>query len=155
MNAEIIKAMNKKEKKHPIRKWWNTNSYKIMRVIFFPIWATIVIKDKIKKWLDNREVWSEERANEILNYYVPRRASWNNEDKTFYFFDNGYGWDMRFAKKYLKRKDRRFWEVWNGWSGGEIRLYLINHFELEGFTKEVRNCEDGWTEIVFTMKEEN
>lgn len=155
MNAEIIKAMNKKEKKHPIRKWWNKNGYKVRRVIFFPIWATIVIKDKLKNWLDNRETWSEERANEILNYYVPRRADWDNEDKTFYFFDNGYGWGMPFAKKYLKRKDRRFWEVWNSWSGGEIRLYLINQFELEGFTKEVRNCDSTWTEIVFTMKEEN
>ena len=106
-----------------------------------------------KKWLDNREVWSEERANKILNYYIPRRAEWDNEDKTFYFFDNGYGWGMSFAKKYLKRKDRRFWEVWNGWCGGEIRLYLINHFELEGFTKEVRNCENSWTDIIFTMKE--
>jgi hypothetical protein len=155
MNAEIIKAMNKKEKKHPIRKWWNKNGYKVMRVIFFPIWATIVIKNKIKKWLDNREVWSEERVNEILNYYVPRRAEWDNEDKIFYFFDNGYGWSMSFAKKYLKRKDRRFWEVWHGWCGGEIRLYLINHFELAGFKKEVGNCSDGWTEVSFTMIEEN
>lgn len=152
MNAEIIKAMNKKEKKHPIRKWWNKNNYKVMRVIFFPIWATIVIKNKLKQWLDSRETWSEERANEILNYYIPRKAKWNNEDKTFYLFDNGYGWSLSYAKKYLKRKDRRFWEVWNGWSGGEIRLYLINNFELEGFSKEVGNCANSWTEITFRMK---
>ena len=38
MNVEAIKAMNKKEtKSDAIRKWWNKNGYKVMRVIFFPI----------------------------------------------------------------------------------------------------------------------
>jgi hypothetical protein len=37
--------------------------------------------------------------------------------------------------------------------GGKMRSYLINDFELEGFTKEVGNCWDGWTEVSFTMIE--
>ena len=60
---------------------------------------------------------------------------------------------MCFAKQHLKRKDRRFWKVNSGWCGGEIRQYLINEFELDGFTKEVGNCANGWTEIIFTIKE--
>ena len=32
----------------------------------------------------------EERAKEILNYYIPNFADWNADDKCFYFFDNGY-----------------------------------------------------------------
>ena len=55
------------------------------------------------------------------------------------------------AKKYLKRKDRRFWNVHSSWNGGNIRSYLIDEFELEGFEKEVGNCYDGWTEISFKM----
>ena len=98
---------------------------------------------------------NEGRANEILSYYVPRYAKWDNEDKTFYLFDNGYGWSMGFAKKYLKLKDRRFWKLYASWGGGRVRSYLINNFELEGFTKEVGNCYDGWTEITFTMKTED
>lgn len=149
MNAEIIKAMNKKEKKNTFRKWWNKNGYKIMRVVFFPIWIATVIKEKIEKWLNSRESWSEEKANQIFNYYVPRRAEWDNEDKTFYFFDNGYGWGIYHAKRYLKRKDRRFWKV----NHIALRHYLINNFELEGFTKEKGDCSNGWTEISFEMKE--
>ena len=60
---------------------------------------------------------------------------------------------MCFAKKYLKRKDRRFWNVHEGWAGGNIRSYLINNFELDGFAKEIGDCYDGWTEITFTMIE--
>lgn len=154
MNAEVIKAMNKKETKvDTIHKWWHKNGYKVMRVILFPVWMGVKANEKITAYLNSREVWSEERANEILNYYIPRRARWNADEKYFYLFDNGYGWNFSSAKKYLKKKDYRFWKVNNGWCGGKIRDYLINNFELEGFTKEIGCCEEGWTEISFEMIE--
>ena len=153
-NKEVIKAINKKENRfNAIKKWWDKNGYKVMRVILFPIWWGIKAKEKINYYLNSREEWSEERVKEILNYYVPRFADWDEEDKCFYFFDNGYGWSIGLAKKYLKRKDRRFWNIHNGWGGGKIRSYLIDKFELEGFEKEVGDCSDGWTEIAFRMIE--
>ena len=154
MNAEIIKAMNRKNKKHPIRDWWHNNGYKVMRVVLFPIWIPVWAVDKIQNKMYVRTEWSDERANKILSYYVPRKCSWNEEEQELYFFDNGYGWSISHAKKYLKRKDRRFWNKFNGWSGGRIREYLLNTFELEGFTKKLGNCEDGWTEISFKKIEE-
>ena len=154
MNKEVVKAMNKKENRfNAIKKWWNKNGYKVMRVVLFPVWFGIKAKEKITSYLNSREEWSEERVKEILNYYIPHLADWNEEDKSFYFFDNGYGWSIGLAKKYLKRKDRRFWNIYNGWSGGKIRSYLIDEFELEGFEKEIGNCSDGWTEIAFRMIE--
>ena len=60
---------------------------------------------------------------------------------------------MWLAKKHLKRKDRRFWNVHRGWTGGKIRSYLINEFELEGFKKEIGDCSEGRTEITFRMIE--
>ena len=149
MNTEIVKAINEKNKKHPVRTWWNKNSYKVNRIIFFPIWIGSIMVEKIRKKLNARQVWSEERVKAILDYYVPRRAEWSEEDKSFYFFDNGMGWG-NLAKRYLKRKDRRWWNNHSGWVGGKIRDYLINNYELEGFTKEVGNCSDGWTEVSFT-----
>lgn len=154
MNAEIIKAMNRKNEKHPIRNWWHKNGYKVMRVILFPIWIPVWAVDKIQNKMYVRTEWSDERANKILSYYVPRKCSWNEEEQELYFFDNGYGWSISHAKKYLKRKDRRFWNKFNGWCGGRIREYLLNTFELEGFTKKLGNCEDGWTEISFKKIEE-
>ena len=155
MNAEVIKAMNKKEtKRDKFRKWWSKNGYKVIRVVLFPLWWGIQAKEKITSYLNSREEWSEERVKEILNYYVPHKAEWDSEDKSFYFFDNGYGWSMSLAKRYLKRKDRRFWSLYSGWAGGKIRSYLINDFELEGFEKEIGCCDDGWTEISFKLIEE-
>ena len=57
-----------------------------------------------------------------------------------------------------KNKKHPFRKWWNNYSsswGGKIRRYLIDEFELEGFTKELGNCDDGWTEIYFTLIENN
>lgn len=155
MNKEIIKAIEKKKKSnHTIRKWWSKNGYKIINVILFPIYCISTLKDKIQYHLDKKEVWNEEHATEILNYYIPRRSEWNAEDNSFHFFDNGFGWNIKLTKKYLKLKDRRFWKVNGDWWGGEIRSFLINKFELEGFTKELGDCSEGWTTITFILNEE-
>ncbi len=153
MNKEIIKAMSKKETAiDRFGKWWDNNGYKVMRVVLFPVWIGTVAAEKIQKELNARQVWNEERVKAILSYYVPRRAEWCEEDKAFYFFDNGMGWGS-LAKKYLKRKDRRFWKCHSGWCGGDIRRYLIDEFELEGFEKEVGDYSEGWTDICFKMIE--
>lgn len=153
MNNEVIKAMNKQSRKeNNFKKWWNKNGYKVWRVVLFPIWAYVWSKEKIEKRLNAQTIWSEARAKEILDYYIPRCAKWNQKDKTFYFFDNGHGWSMYFAKRHLKLQDRRFWKLYGEW---RIRHYLINTYQLEGFTKENGNCYGDWTEITFTMKTED
>ena len=152
LNKEIVKAMNKKPKeKSKLRKWWNKNGYKVLRVVLFPIWIIAITYEKIINWLNYRNSWNKERAKEILSYYIPRTSEWDKENNEFYFFDNGYGWSIYHAKRHLKRKDRRFWRVNSGAWGYKTRTYLINEFELEGFTKKIGNCDDGWTEITFTM----
>ena len=150
MNNEVIKAMQNNKKENKMSKWWCKNSYKIWRVVLFPLWLGLLAWNELNKRLNNKQEWSEERANEILNYYIPRRAEWDEKEKCFYFFDNGMGWSLTYAKKFLKRKDRRFWRVNTGCWGGKMREYLIEKFQLEGFTKEVGICDD-WTEITFYL----
>lgn len=154
MNKEIIKAMNKKETTiDRFGKWWSKNGYKVMRVILFPIWWGIKAKEKIENHLNSKCEWSEERANEILSYYIPRKAEWDAEEKCFYFADNGMGWGMACNKKFIKRRDRRWWNCNRCLWGGRIREYLINDFELEGFEKIIGDTYDSWTEITFKMIE--
>ena len=153
MNKEIIKAVQGK-KEHKARKWWRKNGYKVWRVVLFPLWAGEILWNEINKRLNDKQEWNEEHANEILNYYIPRRSEWNEKEQCFYFFDNGMGWGIAYAKKFLKRKDRRFWQVNCGWWGGKMREYLIERFQLEGFTKEVRDTWDDWTDISFKLNKE-
>ena len=154
MNAEVIKAMNKKETAiDRFSKWWRKNGYKAMRVILFPLWWGICAKNKIHDYRYKRLKWSEERANEILSYYIPRNAEWDADDKCFYFADNGMGWGMKCHQKKIKMKDRAWWRKFGCGCGGKIRTHLIEKFELEGFEKEVGDTYDCWTEITFKMIE--
>lgn len=164
MNKEVEKAINNKQKKiakankknaniwKNISTWWDKNDYKVYRVIFFYIWLAMCLAEKIEKKLNSRNRWSDERADEILNYYIPRRAEWDDEEKEFFLFDNGYGWNIGRAKKYLKLKDRRFWKVNCNHSGSDLCDYLAKEFELEGFVKEVADYSWGSMEIIFKMK---
>ena len=154
MNAEVIKAMNKKETKvNVIRKWWNKNGDKVMIVILFPLWLGIKAEEKITSYLNSREKWSEERAHEILSYCIPRNAEWDAEDKTFYFTDNGLVWGSKHLQKKIKLSDRRWWRKYACGCGGRVRTYLIEKFELEGFEKIVGDTSECWTEISFRMIE--
>ena len=151
MNKEVIKAMNKSNKTGKvdnIRKWWRKNGYKVARVVLFPVWFGVCAKEKINEYLNSKEEWSEERANEILNYYAPRVMTWDATENEFYFCENGLGWHIQLAKKHLKRKDRRFWSIYSCY----IQRYFENDFELEGFTKEIIANYNCFTEIVFKMK---
>lgn len=150
MNKAIVEAMQSK-KEHKARKWWRKNNYKFWRVVLFPLWFSAQIWNKINKRLNITQEWNEKRANEILNYYIPRASEWDEKDKCLYFFDNGLGWNLKMAKRYLKRKDRRFWNVNSGFGGWKMREYLIEKFQLEGFTKEIGMCDEGWTEISFIL----
>lgn len=152
MNKEILKAINDKQKKHPIRNWWNKNGYKVLRVVLFPIWWYTVIKEKLSDYRYDHTEWDEERTNEILNYYIPNASEWDEEEKTLFFFDNGCGWNHRYVRRYLKRKDFYYWDKF---ASLKIRDYLIEKFELEGFEKQIIDSGCGyWTEIVFKQREE-
>lgn len=155
MNKEVVKAMNKKPTMWDvICKWWNKNGYIVMRILLFPLWGIMWGCEKITVYLRNRVEWSEERAAEILSYYIPRCSEWDAEDKAFYFFDNGIGWDMKYIRrKYIKLRDRAFWKKYASWWGGQMREYLINTFELDGFTKEVGDCYNHFTDITFRLNE--
>lgn len=150
MNKEIEKAMNRKESKtFHFYGWWIENGYKVMRVVLFPMWVYMYGKRKINNYLNSKCKWDEERANKILSYYIPRYSKWNAENKSFYLADNGLGWD----KKKIKMKDRRWWKNnTRGW-GGEVRTYLIEKFEMEGFEKIVGDTYDSWTEVTFKLIE--
>lgn len=154
MTKEVEKAIKKARKKaskknsklSQIKNWWGQNNYKVYRVIFFPIWIITIILEKIKNYSYSHNEWSKQEVDRILNYYVPRRAKYDEEEKTFYLYYNCFGETLGNSKKYLKRKDRKFWKKYNR----AIHEYLKKEYELVGFKKINHNCSNG-VEIEFVQ----
>lgn len=150
MNKEIEKAMNRKESKtFHFYGWWIRNGYKVKRVVLFPIWVYMCGKEKINNYLNSKCEWSEEKANEILSYYIPRRSIWNAEEEYFLFWDNGENWSQKFNLKRIKIKDRRWWKNNAKIQGWKMKNYLIEKFEMEGFKKIIGDMDNGFISIYF------
>lgn len=135
MNKEVIKAMNKKEVKTGkfCKRWGNK------------------IKEKITLYLHSSKEWDKKKAKEILDYYIPRKSEWLKYDKSFYLVNHDYDWLIDSAKKYLKRRDRRFWSANSNIKDSKIRDYLLDEFELEGFKKKILHRSNDRTEVWFMM----
>lgn len=153
MNPEVIKAIKSANKNNSFKRKAVELSQNILKVILFPIERTFRLKIKVNDWLNSKNTWSEERANEILSYYIPREAEWYVKDNLFYFADNGLGWNMKCNLRKIKLRDRRWWRINTGFYGGKVRTYLLEKFELEGFEKIVGDTYDHWTEVTFKMKD--
>lgn len=149
MNKEVMKAMNKGNKESVVCETFKKVAYGTLRVVTLPLYGVSLVRNKVDNWNYNRLLWNDKKAEEILNYYIPRVAEWDKEEKAFYMFDNGMGW----REKNIKLKDRKWWKKFARPFGGKVRKYLINDFELEGFSKEVRDCSNGWTEVVFVLND--
>ena len=108
------------------------------------------LKERINTCLNSKNEWNEERANEILSYFIPRAAVWSEDTKTFYYANSGTDWDLNYCIEYLNKEDRIWWNCNSKPFGGKIKTYLVEEFELDGFTKEIVYTNDeGWVEILF------
>ena len=141
MNKEVLKAMNKKEKKTSnFKKWWNKNNYKVCRVLFFYIYLPSIAYEKIKKHIRKQIAWSEEKATKALNYFLPHVLEFVEEDNAYYYCTNWHydGWNI--AKKVpfgMKKWAKKF--------GYETLKYLEEGYENAEFSKSIeKDYCDTW-----------
>ena len=87
---------------------------------------------------------AKKEQTKFFSYYIPKE--WDED-----YLQNGMGWGMKCHQKKIKLKDRV--EKIHLWGWGRVRTYLLKEFELEGFTKEVGDTYDGWTEVCFRLIE--
>ena len=110
------------------------------------------LKERINNCLNSKNEWDEARANGILSYFIPRAAVWSEDTKTFYYANSGEDWDLMSSIEYLNKEDRIWWKCNTKPFGGKIKNYLVERFELDGFTKKVIYTNDeGWAEILFKL----
>lgn len=111
-------------------------------IIFYPLMVIAYYYEWIKDKNFKRLAWNEKRTKKILDYAFFKIAeiSENGDIISYWFSDYRFYWgDV--VKFYDKKYCRKF--------KTKISDYLFNHYEINGYNKEVIR-EYEWTKVVFT-----
>lgn len=139
------KAYANSHKTNALKDWWKKNRLTVLRIVLFPLWVAEMVIEKIKNAQSKKNVWSEERAEQFCNKYLPQIC-----DKTetgFWLFNNGYGFtgykcvrrhkkDLNFARCYQ-------WKLFD---------YIRKQYEIGGYEKEVLSEDWDRIEVEFIKK---
>lgn len=133
---DFNKNMEKVSKTAPIKNWFGRNGYKIVRVLLFPAWFYVIIRDKYRKVRREKMVYSDQQAKFLLDKYLPYHVkNWLEEDGSFLMFRYAgqYCGELdfyNFASK-MKRKHASYFNKFIT----KIERYFIDQYEIDGYTK--------------------
>lgn len=137
-DKELNKELNKKEdtKIQKVKKWWGKNRYKVLRVVLFPLWIACILKEKYDEYCYNREQFSIEKCEKFFDKYLAKICEYDKESQTFWIDVCDY--DVFYWNSFVKsRRDKIFAKK----NGREMKLYLIEEYEVEGYKKIVEKQE--------------
>lgn len=113
-----------------------------------PIAPFIIVNAKFKNWSYNRLKWSEEKAETVLNYFLPYELRYEEEYDCYYF---NMGWDYT-AKNRIASRVPFYLKKWTRKFKHEILRYLEDKYENPEFTKTIVKDFFGNTELKFEKK---
>lgn len=128
------------KKKNNSKKWYIIRGKKYS----FYIWALPLVPfaiacDKVSKWASNRRKWNEKTACKVLDYVLPYRLEWVEEDNAFYYsMDWDYSSLWKEAPLYLRKWAKKF--------GYKIHKFIEEGYQKKGYSKSVEKdpYETGW-----------
>ena len=146
----IEKQFRKQEKKKnsSIRKWWNKNCYKIMRIVLFYIWVPILVYTKIKDTKYKKLKYSDDTTKKYLDKVMPKLVYRCEEDLNLILFHNTqdfggirFYWDLCsnwMSKKF--KKETQYFAKFNA----AVKDYIIQEYHIDGYEKMTLNNWVDW-----------
>lgn len=131
MKDKFDALLERKTTESHMKRWWNTNRYKVCRVIFFPIWIVVLVKDEVCESRYRNIQWSESRADRIIAKTVPQKLE-VCDDELCYCLEWQEPWEnssrLHFGDKIFGRKFSH-----------EIAKYLKEDYQVDGYQKRLES----------------
>lgn len=142
MKENTFNKVLKEEKAKKSKRIYRYKEFQTEYILLYPLMVLVYWLDKLGHYLRNRTQWSDKRTERIITYAFPKKADIDKEKGTIgrYFREWGFYW-----KSYAKWYNKWYCEKYNS----AMLKYLIENFELKGFTKEVNIEEFEWTYVKF------
>lgn len=142
---EKAKAKYQKRQNNKLRKWWNKNDYKVLRVLFFYIWIPTWLCEKHRANKYRKLVWLPETAKKYLDKVLPYlvRNETEHEEILFTNADDMGGikfyWSFSRLEKVKRYKTAaRYLCKFNQ----QVKQFIIEEYQIEGYQKMIL---DNWT----------
>ncbi len=150
VEKEIEKRVGKKNKKS-FRKWWNKNGYIAVQIVLWPISIPVtlyaIFRDKRKKKIKESLTFSNELCKKYLDKMIPVLVAKLCDESDVFLISNSRGdfgdidfWDFH---QYSKRKTKMFFGKFHS----EVRKFILNEYQIDGYSKRILNNPKEWREI--------
>lgn len=131
-------------------KWWRKNSYKVKRVVLFPLWIAVLLSEKYKDYRYESLVFTEERCKKYLDKIIPKLIVWYREDPNCFTIadcdDFGYitldGLHGYYIKTHGCKREAEFILKFRG----KAKDYIMNEYQIDGYHKMTMNNYKEWNE---------
>ena len=130
MKDELDALLERKTTESSMKNWWRVNKYKVFRIIFFPIWIVVLVKNEVSESRYRNIQWSESRADRIIAKTVPPklevcddelcyclewREPWANSAR-LHFGDKIFVANFTMKSRSILRKATRWTDTKSGWN---------------------------------------
>lgn len=128
-----------------IKKVYHYKNFTTKHWFFYPLMIVCWWYDKFTDKIQERRKWNEKRTIRILNYAFPKGAfiSKKNQTITRYITTWQFKWYL-----ITRAIDGNYCRKFND----KITDYLINNYEIKGYTKTIENDEDEPYEYTIIFK---
>ena len=149
---DIEKAFKKKEKREnsKVRKWWRKRGHKVLRVLLFyiwiPCWCFQNLKDKRYKEMS----YSNDIAKKYLDECLPALVARHEESSDVFIFHDcddysGIRFYWSFTSSWFRKKFKKQSSYFVKFSR-EVKEYIINGYQIDGYSKIVLDSWRSWSE---------
>lgn len=138
---EYAKKKNAHKRK---RRWWVVSCGRYEVYLWaLPLYPLFLLSEKIKDWQYERLVFTEERANRVLDYALPRVLEYIAEEDAYYF-NTCWNLGKKNVPWHLRAWTRKF--------HSKLIDFLIDTYQKDGYKKEYeKDYFDNW--VKFTKED--
>ena len=131
MKDELDALLERKTTESSMKNWWRVNQYNFFRIIFFPIWIVVLVKNEVSESRYRNIQWSESRADRIIAKTVPPKLE-VCDDELCYCLE----WREPWANSArLHFGDKIFGCKFNH----EIAEYFKESYQVDGYKKRLES----------------
>ena len=129
------------------RPWYTVKikNYGYIYLWGLPLLPVVVIGKAVSEWAYKRRVWDDDKATKVLDYVLPYKLEWVEENNAYYYCMDWSFYNLhKYAPFYLKK--------WSAKFDYGLHRHIETDYEKDGYIKTVETDNYGVTWVKFEKR---